>query len=149
LFFHIYFLNHPSLIEEVLVRRPNEFRKDRAVRNSRWLLGDGLLSAEGDHWKRQRRLIQPAFNHSRLESYASIMTSYAERMLESWEDGAAVDVHQQMMELTLRIVVRTLFGVESSDTERISRSLNTVMQASTGANLMLTPVFRRLPLPGM
>src|SRR5271165_6268686 len=65
----VYFLNRPDLIEYVLVRNPQNFLKDRVVQNSRWLLGSGLLTAEGDYSKRQRRLIQPAFSSNRIASY--------------------------------------------------------------------------------
>jgi cytochrome P450 len=145
----VYFLNHPELIEFVLVRNHQNFQKDRVIRNSRWFFGDGLLTSEGEHWKRQRRLCQPAFHRERIASYASVMTNYAEQMLSHWQDGTIVDVHQEMMRLTLRIVVRALFDVEAEETEEISRSLNVMMRNSTGARLILPPFFRRLPTPQM
>src|SRR5262249_3911889 len=67
---HVSFLNRPDLIESVLGRNPQNFMKDRVVQNSRWLLGTGLLTAEGEGWKRQRRLIQPAFARDRTDAYA-------------------------------------------------------------------------------
>ena len=145
----VYVLSNPTLIEEVLVRHPGRFIKDRTLRNSHWLLGHGLLTAEGDHWRRQRRLAQPAFHRAKIESYANIMTGYAARMLETWRDGADLDIHQEMMELTLRIVVRTLFGTETEDTESISLSLSAVLRNSSGIRLILPGLFRWLPLPGM
>lgn len=75
---HVYFLNHPDLIDFVLVRHYQNFQKDRVIRNSRWLFGDGLLTSEGETWKKQRRLAQPAFHRERIVSYARIMTEYAE-----------------------------------------------------------------------
>ena len=146
---HVYFLNHPELIESVLVRNHQNFQKGRVIRNSRWFFGDGLLTSEGQHWKRQRRLAQSAFHRDRIVSYANVMTNYAEQMLSHWQDGAIIDVHQEMMRLTLRIVVRALFDVEAEETEEISRSLNVMMRNSTGARLILPPFFRQLPLPGM
>src|SRR6266849_7562380 len=115
---HVYFLNHPDLIEFVLVRNYQNFLKDRVIRNSRWFFGDGLLTSEGEHWKKQRRLSQPAFHRERIESYASLMTNYTEQMLSNWQDSAVIDVHQEMMRLTLRIVVRSLFNVEADATQR-------------------------------
>src|ERR1700686_2054060 len=82
---HVYFLNHPDLIEAVLVRNYQNFLKDHVVRKSRWFFGDGLLTNEGESWLRQRRLSQPAFHRERIASYAKIMTGYAEQMLASWE----------------------------------------------------------------
>jgi cytochrome P450 len=146
---HVYFLNHPDLIEFVLVRNHQNFLKDRVIRNSRWFFGDGLLTSEGEHWKRQRRLSQPAFHRDRISLYASVMTNYADQMLSLWQDGTVIDAHQEMMRLTLRIVVRALFGVEAEETEEISRSLNIMMRNSTGARMLLPPFFRQLPLPQM
>jgi cytochrome P450 len=145
----VYFLNRPDLIDYVLVKNPQNFLKDRVVQNSRWLLGSGLLTAEGDDWKRQRRLIQPAFSRERLAAYAQCMTEAAGQMLAGWRPGAVVDIHQEMMRVTLRVVVRALFESETAGTEAISRSLNTVMQNSVGIRLILPGVFRYLPLRGM
>jgi cytochrome P450 len=119
------------------------------IQNSRWFFGNGLLTSEGEHWKRQRRLSQPSFHRERIASYAGVMTNYAEQMLSDWQDGAVVDIHQEMMRLTLRIVVRALFNVEVEETEEISRALNVMMRNSTRARMLLPPYFRQLPLPGM
>ncbi|MCU1308429.1 MAG: hypothetical protein JWN45_3124 [Acidobacteriaceae bacterium] len=146
---HVYFLNHPDLIEEVLVRNYKNFLKDRVVRNSRWFFGQGLLTNEGDSWLRQRRLSQPAFHRERVASYAKIMTDYAGQMLATWQDGEIRDIHQEMMRLTLRIVVRALFNVESEETEQISSAMNIVMGNTTGIRMLLPPIARYLPTPKM
>src|ERR1700759_4290313 len=98
---HVYFLNRPDLIEYVLVRNPHNFLKDRVVQNSRWLLGTGLLTAEGDDWKRQRRLIHPAFSRDRITNYAQCMIDSADEMLAGWENGTIIDIHEQMISLSL------------------------------------------------
>jgi cytochrome P450 len=146
---HVYFLNRPDLIEYVLVRNPQNFLKDRVIQNSRWLLGTGLLTAEGDAWKRKRRLTQPAFSRDRIAAYARCMTDSAEQMLALWKPGTVVDIHQEMMSLTLRVVVRALFELETMETGKISRSLNTIMRNSIGGRLLMPPFFRFLPLRGM
>ena len=146
---HVYFLNRPDLIEYVLVRNQQNFLKDRVVQNSRWLLGTGLLTAEGDDWKRQRRLIQPAFSRDRIADYVRCMTDSVEQMLASWKAATVVDIHQEMMSLTLRVVMRALFELETMETAKISRSLNTIMLNSIGGRLLLPPFFRFLPLRGM
>src|SRR5215813_6693808 len=112
---HVYFLNHPDLIESVLVRNYQNFLKDHVVRKSRWFFGEGLLTNEGESWLRQRRLAQPPFHRERIAGYTKIMTGYAEEMLAAWRDGEVRDVHQEMMQLTLKIVVRALFNVESQE----------------------------------
>jgi len=148
---HVYFLNHPDLIEAVLVRNYQNFLKDHVVRKSRWFFGDGLLTNEGESWLRQRRLSQPAFHRERIASYAKIMTGYAEQMLASWESkyGETCDIHQEMMQLTLRIVVRALFNVESEEIGEISAAMNVLMRNSVGLRLLLPPVARYLPTPAM
>jgi cytochrome P450 len=146
---HVYFLNHPDFIEAVLVRNYQNFLKDHVVRKSRWFFGDGLLTNEGESWLRQRRLAQPAFHRERIASYAKIMTDYSDEMLTSWHDGERRDIHQEMMQLTLRIVVRALFNVEAEQTETISRVMNVLMRNTTGARMLLPPQFRFLPIPSM
>jgi cytochrome P450 len=145
----VYFLNHPDLIEEVLVRNPRNFLKDRVVRKSRWFFGDGLLTNEGDSWLRQRKLSAPAFHRERVSSYAQIMTSYAEQMLSTWRNSETLDIHQEMMSLTLRIVVRALFNLESDRTQEIRTAMNLMMGNATGVRMLLPPVARFLPTPQM
>lgn len=146
---HVYFLNRPDLIEHVLVRNHTNLHKDKVVQNSRWFFGNGLLTSEGDEWKRERRLTQPAFHRERVASYGGIMTAYADQMLSNWRDGAVLDIHHEMMNLSLRIAVRTLFGVETDDVNEISAALNTMMRNTAGIRLLLPPFARKLPLPGM
>ncbi len=146
---HVYFLNHPDLIEEVLVRNYKNFLKDRVVRKSRWFFGEGLLTNEGESWLRQRRLSQPAFHRERISSYGEIMTGYTAQMLEKWRDGETRDIHQEMMRLTLQIVVRALFNVEAEETQQISLAMNYVMRSATGIRLLVPPIARYLPTPHM
>jgi cytochrome P450 len=146
---HVYFVNRPDLVDFVLVRNNSNLHKDKVVQNSRWFFGNGLLTSEGDDWKRQRRLTQPAFHREKVASYTGLMTSYAEQMLALWEDGAVLDVHHEMMNLTLRIAVRTLFGVEADEVTDVSAALNTMMRNTAGIRLLLPPFARKLPLPGM
>src|SRR5713226_6382407 len=80
-------VNHPDLIEEVLVTNARNFIKHFALRMSPVVLGRGLLTSEGDFWLRQRRLAQPAFSRHRIAAYGDVMVRYTERMLASWKDG--------------------------------------------------------------
>src|SRR5215470_1474041 len=146
----VYFLNHPTLIEDVLVNQHQNFIKDRVLRNSRWFFGEGLLTSEGVQWLRQRRLIQPAFHRERVNAYASTITGYAEEMLATWEDGGELDIHKEMMYLTVRVVGKVLFNVEvGEDTRRIARALNVLMQQGTGGKMVLPAFVRFLPLPAV
>lgn len=146
---HVYFLNDPDLIEWVLIRNSQNLLKDRVVQNSRWFFGNGLLTNEGDSWLRQRRLSQPAFHRDRIASHARIMAGYADQMIATWNDGETRDIHQEMMQLTLRIVVHCLFNVEAEDTGAISAAMNVLMRNTTGARMLFPPIARFLPTPTM
>jgi cytochrome P450 len=106
----VWVLSHPDLVEQVLTSR--NFIKHYALRMNRLLLGNGLLSSEGDFWLRQRRLMQPAFLRDRLAGYAAVMVEYSERTAASWRDGDRRDVHSTMRQLTMQIASKTLFGAD-------------------------------------
>jgi cytochrome P450 len=146
---HIYFINHPDLIKDVLITKAPSFIKGEAMRANRRVFGNGLLASEGSFWLEQRRLIQPAFHHSHIEAYARIMVSSTERMLASWDeiaDEQPRDIHQDMMRLTLEIVAMALFSVEiASENDRVAVALDTLMELSQGIRLILPEMLRRFP----
>lgn len=102
----------PAEIDELLTDHAADFRKSFGTRMLIPLLGNGLLTAEGDEWLRHRRLASPAFHRERVARYGRTMAEYAEDAVEAWEDGQTVDVHDEMTALTLRIVARTLFDTD-------------------------------------
>jgi len=110
-----YLLSHPDLVEEVLVTKNRNFIKPGLLRAAGEVLGNGLLTSEGEFWLRQRRLMQPAFHRDRIAAYGATMVGYTERMLHGWRDGMTLDIHAAMMHLTLGIVAKTLFGAEIAD----------------------------------
>lgn len=105
-------LSHPDFIEYVLVSGSRHFTKHFAVRLNRLLIGNGLLSSEGDFWLRQRRLVQPAFLREQIASYGEIMVQTTERLLATWRAGETRDIHAEMMRLTLEVVAQALFGAD-------------------------------------
>jgi len=122
------FVNRPDYIESVLVTQNNNFVKSKDYRAMRRVLGNGLLLSEGEFWRRQRKLIQPAFHQERIAAYAEIMVGYAQRMLESWSDGQTLDIHEAMMRLTLGIVAKTLFDADvSHEAEDVDAALTVLM----------------------
>lgn len=108
-------ITNPDYIEQVLKDR--NFIKGRGLRALRSLLGEGLLTSEGDSWFRQRRLAQPVFQQKRISGYGKVMVEYTEQMVNTWQDGQTRDIHEDMMRLTLNIVMKTIFNQDVSDGE--------------------------------
>src|SRR6266571_2591137 len=135
--FKTIFINHPGLIEEVLVTNARKYSKGKVLRANRHVFGEGLLTSEGDFWLRQRRLAQPAFHRARIASYAATMVEYAQRLLENWQNGEERDAHQEMMRLTLQIVAKTLFDADvARDAQEVGKSLELLLEF--GANFRRT-----------
>ncbi len=148
--FPVYLLNHPDLVREVLVTRQSNFIKSRALQRARVLLGEGLLSSEGDFHKRQRRLVQPAFHRDRLAAYADVMSDYAARTRERWTDGSTLDVAAEMMQLTLAVVGKTLFSADvESEASEIGEALTTVLKMFRLLMMPFSEYLEKLPLPSM
>ncbi len=117
--FRMYLVNHPDLIHQVLVEDAAKYYKTRLTKELlRPSLGEGLLINDGEPWKRQRRLIQPAFHATRIAAYAETMVSYTERAIAEWQPGQTRSVEHDMMALTLDIVIKTLFGEQLTAQER-------------------------------
>jgi cytochrome P450 len=111
----LYVLRHPDHLREVLVTRASSFHKTHtAFARLSIVLGDGLLTSDGDVWRRQRRMVQPAFSQARLAGYVGVMADEATRAASGWRDGEVRDMNREMMQLTLRVVSRTLFGHDVS-----------------------------------
>jgi cytochrome P450 len=126
----IFLVNHPDAIEEVLVTKSRNFIKHFALRLTPLLLGNGLLLSEGDFYLRQRRMVQPAFNRTRLAAYAAIMVEAAENTLATWWPGETRDMAGEMMRITLEIAARTLFGSEvAQETQEIDEALQFLQES--------------------
>src|SRR5450755_3914082 len=125
----LYFVSDPNSVEEILVKKPELFRKDRTSRLLSRVVGNGLLVNEGDSWRRQRRLLQPAFHHRQLQSYAAVMTGAIERAARGWQPGQVRNVHEDMMAVTLNIVAETLFGADvSAEAGHIGQIISELME---------------------
>lgn len=145
---HVYFLNHPDYIKDVLVTHHQSFMKGRALQRSKRLLGEGLLTSEGDFHRRQRRLAQPAFHRGRIASYGTVMTDMAERTAARWHDGETLDISQEMMRLTLAIVGKTLFDTDvEGEADEIGAALTAVMELFDMLLMPFSELLEKLPLP--
>ena len=109
----VFGITHPDYVRHVLVGNQKNYIKDRPTRTLKLSLGNGLLTSEGEFWRRQRRIAQPAFHRQRLAGMVEAMTRQTEAMLERWESlEGPFDLAQEMMVLTSRIVTETLFGAD-------------------------------------
>lgn len=114
----------PDMIKDILVTNQNTFIKGRALEHAKVLLGEGLLTSEKELHKKQRRMIQPAFNHSRINNYGLVMADFAQERIKTWENNKRLDISKEMMELTLDIVCKSLFDIQvKEDAEKIRAAL--------------------------
>jgi len=145
--FRSLFINHPDLIEDVLVNNARKYHKGRILQANKYLFGEGLLTSEGDFWLRQRRLSQPAFHRARVSAYAATMAEYAEQMAATWRSGEERDIHEEMMQLALRIVGKTLFDAEvTRDAKEVGETLDLLLHlAANFGRTILVPLW--LPTP--
>ena len=125
-------LNHPDWINQVLVIQHSKFHKSELTRRiTVRMLGQGLLISEGEFWRRQRRLAQPAFHRNRVNDYAATMLEIAEARVGGWRDGEARNIGQEMTSLTLEIAVRTLFGTTLPEEARgVGQAMTFLMRYS-------------------
>src|SRR5918912_1026570 len=125
----VFLLNHPDHVRDVLVTHHGRFHKGRALQRAKRLLGEGLLTSEGEFHRRQRRLAQPAFHRQRIAAYAGVMVRYAEKRRGAWRDGETLNIAEEMMRLTLSIVAKTLFDAEvESEASEIGEALTAIMK---------------------
>jgi len=108
-------VSHPDLVEEVLVARNQDYVKGPALQRTRSFIGNGLVVSEGKFWRRQRRLMQPAFHRDRIASYGSDIVATTARWMDGWVDGERRAINEEMMGLTLEIVAKTLFHAEITE----------------------------------
>jgi cytochrome P450 len=143
-----YLLVHPDHIEYVLRNNYRNFIKDRGTRLLTHFLGEGLLTSEGELWRRQRRLSQPAFQVDQIAKYSEVMVAYTGRMLHHWRPGQTRDVHADMMKLTLEIVAQTLFSASvEGRAEQVGESLEIAMEYFASPKIWFSWL-QKLPLPG-
>jgi cytochrome P450 len=144
-------LNHPDYVRDVLVTRHRQFHKGVGLERAKPLLGEGLLTSEGEFHARQRRLLLPAFHRDVIHAYATTMAEHARRRSDGWQGREEVDVAREMAALALSIAGRTLFGADvDRDASTIGSALTAVL-ASFDLALMpfghLLIRYRHLPIP--
>ncbi|MBW8874769.1 MAG: cytochrome P450 [Acidobacteria bacterium] len=148
-----FLVTHPRDIEHVWKTNHRNYVKGANFQLLRPLAGNGLFLNEGESWRSQRRLLQPAFHVPRLMAMAQSITAAAEEMLADWQQriqpGVPFDLEAEMMDLAIRISVETLFGsAVADDAETVNRSVSTAFSILHQRVLSALPFPWWVPLPG-
>jgi cytochrome P450 len=142
-------LNHPDLIREVLLTNARNFVKGRPLRLAKKLLGEGLLTSEGDFHARQSRIVQPALHAERIRSYGAVVVEHAERASGRWRDGDTVDVMREMITLATGIAGTTMFhwDMDPAVAAGVGAALEDATSLFSRASIPLAEWLLKLPLP--
>lgn len=145
---HIYLVNDPQCIEDILIKDYKNFIKSKGLQMSKRLLGEGLLTSEGEYHDRQRRLIQPSFHPNRIKTYGDVMISYADRLSNRWKDGDTIDIHKEMMHITSSIISKTVLGSDVADLEsdKVNNALLTSMQYLNRLQMPFGDLIEKIPI---
>jgi cytochrome P450 len=148
---HIVFLNEPEYIREVLINQAQHFIKERTQRRMKILLGEGLITSEGETHMRQRRIAAPAFHRQRIQAYGAMMVDRAATMRAEWRAGAEIDAASEMMRLALQVVARTIFDTDvTEDVQSINTEVNAIMDLYNFLiALPRAEALLHLPIPGL
>ncbi len=146
----VFLVSNPDWIRDILVTHQTQFIKSRMLERAKVLLGEGLLTSEGEFHKRQRRLVQPAFHRERLIGYGASMVEAAAQCRRQWSHGARLDIAREMNRLALAIVAKTLFSADvSSEADEIGAALTEVLGLFETVLLPFSEWLEKLPLPSV
>ena len=131
-FYTGYLLNHPDYVQHVLNVNQRNYSKDNYnYRKLKPVLGNGLITADGEHWRRERSLIQPVFQRNHITEFGNKIIKSTNKMLDRWEaqtvNGNTLDISAEMMKLTLRIISQSLFGTDlGTSVQTVEKAFNTL-----------------------
>jgi cytochrome P450 len=147
----VFFLSDLAGIRRVFQDNHANYGRARLHEKLKMVLGEGLVTSEGELWKRQRRLLQPAFHAHRTRGFVAVMGELATQMAERWEarDGSVVDVAAEMSELTLDIITRCMFGRgHEAGADAVAAAIQVAQERFAARVWALTPDWvERLPMP--
>jgi cytochrome P450 len=144
----IFLISDPKLIEQVLVTDARHYIKHFGARAYKPILGNGLVTSEGETWLRQRRLSQPAFLKQRVLAYAPLMAEITTQSLDRWQPGSAVDIHLEFSEITSAIALKTLFNLDDpGDRDRFTTTLREVFDQISNRFHLMIALPRWIPSP--
>ena len=144
-----YLFVHPDGVKEILQLQHQKVKQGRGHRILKLVLGEGLLTSDGERHHKDRRAIQPEFHRKRIAAYAKVMTEKSQEYISYWEDGEEIEVSQEMKKLTLAIVAKTLFGTELKTDIREMKAADTALHKGVIEQTLhpLGPILYYLPLP--
>lgn len=146
--YRVVLLNHPDFIKQVLSTDNNNFVKGRPLEMAKELMGEGLLTSEGEFHKQQSRIIQPAFHGKMMNYYAPVMTFYANNLMNKWKEGMTVDVLSEMVEMSIEIAGKTMFSIDiKEEVPDITKSLENIIPLFGRITLPFSEYLIKLPLP--
>lgn len=146
--FHV---REPDAIKRILVDNARNYGKQTVGYDKmRVFMGNGLVTSEGDFWRRQRRIAQPAFHKQRLAEFAATMTRMAEDLAEEWEvkakAGEVIDLSDEMMKITLRIVASTVLSLDvGRDEKSVGADVGTLLEFFADSVSRVIPIHEKLP----
>jgi cytochrome P450 len=145
---HVYLVNNPQYIENILIRDHQNFIKSRGLQVSKRILGEGLVTSEGEYHDKQKRIIQPAFHPNRVKNYGHMMVDYAERISERWQDKMVIDIHSEMMHITSAIIAKSVLGSNIVDIEshKVNNALLTSMEYLNRILMPFGELIEKMPL---
>lgn len=145
-----YLINDPALLQRVFTKDHRHFVKGRMMSETKRILGEGLLTSEGELHQRQRRLIQPIFSHGNVAGYAEQMLDVIASVESQWRPGEQRDLHRDMYALTLRVIGNTLFSTDVGNRAlAVNEALNNAIQMVGRLNLPYSNIWEHLPVPSL
>lgn len=146
----LYFFNHPDHARHVLADNSANYHKGIGLEQAKRALGDGLLTSEGELWRKQRKVIRPSFQHRRIAQQAGVIAEEAAKLvarLRTHEDGAPINVSEEMTSLTLGVLGRTLLDADLGAFEDLGHSFEAVQDQAMFEMVSLSMVPMWVPLP--
>ena len=125
----VHLVSDPDLIRQVLHEKNSYTKETRGIYKMRLVLGNGLVTSQGPSWLRNRRIAQPAFAKKRIAGFAETMAEASQDMVDGWQEGETIDIHQEMMRVTLRIIASTMLSADvTNESDRVGEAVSYVVE---------------------
>ncbi|MBW7459315.1 cytochrome P450, partial [Paenibacillus sepulcri] len=141
-----FIVNSPAFVQEILVHQEERFRKGRSSNVLRRTIGDGLLTAEHERHRQQKKYLTPVFYKERIQAYAEVVMEETERLADTLQEGVMVPMHDVMMQLTLGIISRSMFKTELHEAKtELAQAVDDTIRLS--AKTIFSPIILPLAVP--